>query len=91
MLNKSLRLDFAVFILATFKMSKTVGKMKMAKKLTEKIDHSSKLRVNILAGLASSVPPLGSQLGQVRILLHYYTQDIVKNQRNIFLKFIFLL
>jgi len=49
-------------------MSKTVGKMKMARKLIEKVDHSSKLRVDIPAGMASSAPPLGSQLGQVRII-----------------------
>lgn len=45
-----------------------ISKMKMAKKLTEKIDHSSKLRTNIGAGMASAAPPLGSQLGQVRVL-----------------------
>ena len=52
-------------------MSKILGKLKKigktSKKLVEKIDHSSKLRVNIPAGLASAAPPLGSQLGQVRI------------------------
>lgn len=48
-------------------MSKSVGRMKMGKKLMEKIDHSSKLHVDIPAGMASSAPPLGSQLGQVRI------------------------
>lgn len=47
-------------------MSKS-GRMKMIKKVMEKVDHSSKLRTNILAGMATPSPPLGPQLGQVRI------------------------
>ena len=43
------------------------GRMKMVKKVMEKVDHSSKLRTNILAGMAAPSPPLGPQLGQVRI------------------------
>jgi len=54
-----------IFKQQNWKMSKTMGRMKMGKKLIEKIDHSSKLRVDIPAGMASSAPPLGSQLGQV--------------------------
>ncbi|XP_012231007.1 large ribosomal subunit protein uL11m [Linepithema humile] len=56
-------------------MSKTMARMKMAKKVTEKVDHSSKLRVNILAGLASSAPPLGSQLGQRNINIANFCKD----------------
>lgn len=47
-------------------MSKTAARMKMAKKLTEKVDHfKRRLRTDIGAGMASAAPPLGSQLGQV--------------------------
>lgn len=51
----------------------------MGKKLMEKIDHSSKLRVDIPAGMASAAPPLGSQLGQVRIIRTtcYFFLDII--------------
>lgn len=42
------------------------GKMKMMKAIVEKVDHSSRLKTNVLAGLASPSPPLGPQLGQVR-------------------------
>lgn len=53
-------------------MSKTAGRVKTAKKILDKIEHSSKLRTNIPAGLASPGPPLGSQLGQVRF--HMYLE-----------------
>ncbi|EFN64714.1 39S ribosomal protein L11, mitochondrial [Camponotus floridanus] len=59
-------------------MSKNVGR-KMVKKLVEKVDHSSKLRTNILAGMASSAPPLGSQLGQRNINIGNFCKDF--NQR----------
>ncbi|GAB1869844.1 Large ribosomal subunit protein uL11m [Camponotus japonicus] len=51
----------------------------MVKKLVEKVDHSSKLRTNILAGMASSAPPLGSQLGQRNINIANFCKDF--NQR----------
>lgn len=38
---------------------------KMAKQAVEKVEHNSKLRVCIGAGLAMPNPPLGPQLGQV--------------------------
>ncbi|KMQ95157.1 39s ribosomal protein mitochondrial [Lasius niger] len=63
-------------------MSKTFGR-KMVKKLTEKIDHSSKLRVNIPAGLASSAPPLGSQLGQRNINIVNFCKDFNERTANI--------
>ena len=47
------------------------GRMKIMKKVVEKVDHSSKLRTNILAGMATASPPLGPQLGQVRMSLHF--------------------
>ncbi|KAG5309605.1 RM11 protein, partial [Acromyrmex insinuator] len=60
-------------------MSKILGKLKKigktSKKLVEKIDHSSKLRVNIPAGLASAAPPLGSQLGQRNINIEKFCKD----------------
>ncbi|XP_070166723.1 large ribosomal subunit protein uL11m [Polyergus mexicanus] len=63
-------------------MSKSVGR-RMVKKLTEKIDHSSKLRVNIPAGLASSAPPLGSQLGQRNINIANFCKDFNQRTANI--------
>lgn len=53
-------------LLISLKMSKA-GKMKTIKKIMEKIDHSSKLRTDIPAGMAKPSPPLGPMLGQVRI------------------------
>lgn len=46
-------------------MSKSVARLKSMKKVAEKIDHSSKLRTNIPAGMAAAGPPLGPMLGQV--------------------------
>lgn len=48
-------------------MSKSVARLKSMKKVADKIDHSSKLRTNIPAGMAAAGPPLGPMLGQVRI------------------------
>ncbi|XP_018405790.1 PREDICTED: 39S ribosomal protein L11, mitochondrial isoform X1 [Cyphomyrmex costatus] len=59
-------------------MSKLMGRMKKIGKMSknvEKIDHSSKLRVNIPAGMASSAPPLGSQLGQRNIIIDKFCKD----------------
>lgn len=47
-------------------MSKLGAKGKAIKKVLQKIDHSSRLRVIIPAGMATAKPPLGSQLGQVK-------------------------
>lgn len=38
------------------------------KKVADKIDHTSKLRTHIPAGMAAAGPPLGPMLGQVQIL-----------------------
>lgn len=59
-------------------MSKTIGRMKMGKKLIAKVNHSSKLRVDIPAGMASSAPPLGSQLGQRNINIENFCKDFNK-------------
>ncbi|KAK0076265.1 hypothetical protein PV325_005673 [Microctonus aethiopoides] len=56
-------------------MSKTAGRLKTAKKMLDKIDHTSKLRTNIPAGLASPGPPLGSQLGQRNINIANFVKD----------------
>ncbi len=46
-------------------MSKSMNRLKSAKKATEKVIHSTPLRLWISAGLAQPGPPLGPQLGQV--------------------------
>lgn len=46
-------------------MSKMAARMKLMKSMTEKVDHSSPMRTNIPAGLATPAPPLGSQLSTV--------------------------
>lgn len=48
-------------------MSKAIKKGKMLKKVLPKVEHPSPLRVTIPAGMANAKPPLGSQLGQVKI------------------------
>ncbi len=53
-------------------MSKSMNKLKSAKKVTEKVIHSTPLRLWISAGLAQPGPPLGPQLGQVSLHLHLY-------------------
>lgn len=47
-------------------MSKSVSRLKSMKKVADKIDHSSKLRTDIPAGMAAAGPPLGPMLGQVQ-------------------------
>ncbi|XP_076667531.1 mitochondrial ribosomal protein L11 [Andrena cerasifolii] len=56
-------------------MSKIVAKGKMMKKVVQKVDHSSRLRVIIPAGLANAKPPLGSQLGQRNINVANFCKD----------------
>ncbi|KAK0181997.1 hypothetical protein PV327_000172 [Microctonus hyperodae] len=65
-------------------MSKTAGRLKTAKRMLDKIDHSSKLRTNILAGLAAPGPPLGSQLGQRNINIANFIKDF--NERTAHIK-----
>ncbi|XP_043476932.1 39S ribosomal protein L11, mitochondrial [Leptopilina heterotoma] len=59
------------------------GKMKMMKAIVEKIDHSSKLKTNILAGLASPSPPLGPQLGQRNINIAAFCKDFNEKTKDI--------
>ncbi|KYN38796.1 39S ribosomal protein L11, mitochondrial [Trachymyrmex septentrionalis] len=56
---------------------------KAGKKLVQKIDHSSKLCVDIPAGLASAAPPLGSQLSQRNINIDKFCKDFNKRTGNI--------
>lgn len=55
-------------------MSKAAARMKFAKKVVAKVDHSSKLRTNIPSGMAMPGPPLGPQLGQVREVKFFFKQ-----------------
>lgn len=57
-------------------MSKSAVRLKFAKKIVDKVDHSSKLRTNIPAGQAMPSPPLGPQLGQVRFIYLFVCYDI---------------
>ncbi|CAD6240904.1 GSCOCG00008991001-RA-CDS [Cotesia congregata] len=65
-------------------MSKVASRLKSAKKLMEKVDHSSKLHTEIPAGLASPSPPLGSQLGQRNINIANFVKEF--NQKTEHLK-----
>ncbi|KAL2722320.1 hypothetical protein V1478_009183 [Vespula squamosa] len=59
------------------------GKMKMIKKVMEKVDHSSKLRTNIPAGMARPGPPLGPMLGQRNINIPNFCKDFNERTQNI--------
>ncbi|XP_051159031.1 39S ribosomal protein L11, mitochondrial [Leptopilina boulardi] len=60
-----------------------VKKMKMLKNIVDKVDHSSKLKTNILAGLASPSPPLGPQLGQRNINIAAFCKDFNERTKDI--------
>ncbi|XP_043494205.1 39S ribosomal protein L11, mitochondrial [Polistes fuscatus] len=60
-----------------------VGKMKMVKKVMEKIDHSSKLRTDIPAGMAKPTPPLGPMLGQRNINIPNFCKDFNERTQHI--------
>ncbi|KAL2741731.1 hypothetical protein V1477_009360 [Vespula maculifrons] len=59
------------------------GKMKTLKKVMEKVDHSSKLRTNIPAGMAKPSPPLGPMLGQRNINIPNFCKDFNERTQNI--------
>ncbi|XP_031845655.1 mitochondrial ribosomal protein L11 [Nomia melanderi] len=63
-------------------MSKILRKGQMAMKAA-KVDHSSKLRVIIPAGMASAKPPLGSQLGQRNINVVNFCKEFNQRTENI--------
>lgn len=57
-------------------MSKVAGgRMKMMKKATEKVSHTTKMRTNIPAGMAIAGPPLGPMLGQRGINIAAFCKD----------------
>ncbi|XP_078034395.1 mitochondrial ribosomal protein L11 [Augochlora pura] len=56
-------------------MSKTFTKGRVLKKTASNVIHSPILRVNIPAGLATSKPPLGSQLGQRNINVQNFIKE----------------
>jgi large subunit ribosomal protein L11 len=56
-------------------MSKTVGRLKSMKKAADRVNHSSKLRTNIPAGMAVAGPPLGPMLGQRGINIAAFCKD----------------
>ncbi|XP_072929978.1 large ribosomal subunit protein uL11m [Epargyreus clarus] len=64
-------------------MSKSVSRLKSMKKVADKIDHSSKLRTNIPAGMAAPGPPLGPMLGQRNINIPAFCKDFNEKTANI--------
>ncbi|KAK2583743.1 hypothetical protein KPH14_009660 [Odynerus spinipes] len=51
------------------------GKVRVIKKVVEKVDHSSKLRTDIHAGMAKPSPPLGPMLGQRNINIPNFCKE----------------
>ncbi|XP_046971397.1 39S ribosomal protein L11, mitochondrial [Vanessa cardui] len=64
-------------------MSKSVSRLKSMKKVADKIDHSSKLRTDIPAGMAAAGPPLGPMLGQRNINIAAFCKDFNERTANI--------
>ncbi|XP_035904198.1 39S ribosomal protein L11, mitochondrial [Anopheles stephensi] len=56
-------------------MSKAAGRLKTMKKTFDKINHTTKLRTNIPAGMAVAGPPLGPMLGQRGINIAAFCKD----------------
>lgn len=62
-------------------MSKQQGRV--LRKIVEKVDHSSKLRTNISAGMAVAGPPLGPMLGQRGINIAAFVKDFNERTKDI--------
>lgn len=62
-------------------MSKQVGRV--LRKAVEKVDHSTKLRTNIPAGMAVAGPPLGPMLGQRGINIAAFCKDFNERTKDI--------
>ncbi|XP_076656754.1 mitochondrial ribosomal protein L11 [Halictus rubicundus] len=56
-------------------MSKALAKGRNLKKVLPKVEHKTPLRVIIPAGMATSKPPLGSQLGQRNINVQNFCKE----------------
>ncbi|XP_076283845.1 mitochondrial ribosomal protein L11 [Lasioglossum baleicum] len=56
-------------------MSKALSKGRNLKKVLPKVEHKTPLRVTIPAGMATSKPPLGSQLGQRNINVQNFCKE----------------
>ncbi|XP_032667957.1 39S ribosomal protein L11, mitochondrial [Odontomachus brunneus] len=64
-------------------MSKMARMTMKTKKVAEKIDHSSKLRTDVCAGMATPAPPLGPQLGQRNINIANFCKEFNQRTANI--------